>query len=109
MATNGGQARTPSPPLSPTPKEAQKRPNLPIFVLFYLRLRFLEAGALSTVHVLIDGSPRASLIGRAGPRRAQKCARDGPHLDPLERVFYTIFMDHKLSDRGFLLYPAVQL
>ena len=81
-------------------------PNLPIFVLFYLRLRFLEAGALSTVHVLIDGSPRASRIGRAGPRRAPKCA---PHLDPLERVFYTIFMDHKLSDRGFLLYPAAQL
>ena len=60
------------------PKEAQKRPNQPTFVLFYLGLRFLEAGALSTVHVLIDGSPRASRIGRAGPRRAQKCARDAP-------------------------------
>ena len=76
MATKGGRARTPSPPLSP--KEAQKRRNLPIFVLFCLRLRFLEAGALSTVHVLIDGSPRASRIGRAGPRRAPKCARDAP-------------------------------
>ena len=32
MATNGGRARTPSPPVSP--KEAQKRPNLPIFLLF---------------------------------------------------------------------------
>ena len=32
MATNGGRARTLSPPLSP--KEAQKRQNLPIFVLF---------------------------------------------------------------------------
>ena len=74
MATNGGRARTLSPPLSP--KEAQKRPNLPIFVLFYLIFCFLEAGALSTVHVLIDGSPRASRIGRAGPRRAPKCARD---------------------------------
>ena len=61
-----------------SPKEAQKRQNLPIFVLFYLRLCFLEAGALSTVHVLIDGSPRASRIGRAGPRRAPKCARDAP-------------------------------
>ena len=85
MATNGGRARTPSPPVSP--KEAQKRPNLPIFVLFYLRLRFLEAGALSTVHVLIDGSPRASRIGRAGPRRAPKCARDAPSWNPLERVY----------------------
>ena len=32
MATNDGRARTPSPPVSP--KEAQKRPNLPIFLLF---------------------------------------------------------------------------
>ena len=85
MATNGGRARTPSPPVSP--KEAQKRPNLPIFLLFYLRLRFLEAGALSTVHMLIDGSPRASRIGRAGPRRAPKCARDAPSWNPLERVY----------------------
>ena len=51
MATNGGRARTPSPPLSP--KEAQKRPNLPIFLLFNARLRFLEAGTLSEVHMLI--------------------------------------------------------
>ena len=32
MATNDGRARTPSPPVSP--KEAQKRPNQPIFLLF---------------------------------------------------------------------------
>ena len=107
MATNGGRARTPSPPVSP--KEAQKRPNLSIFLLFYLRLRFLEAGALITAHLMIGGSPRASRIGRAGPRRAPKCARDAPIWDPLERVFYTIFVDHKLSDRVFLLYPAAQL
>ena len=53
-------------------------PNQPIFLLFHLRLRFLEAVALSKVHVLIDGSPRASRIGRVGPRRAPKCARDAP-------------------------------
>ena len=76
MATTGGRARTPSPPVSP--KEAQKRPNLSIFLLFSLRLRFLEAGALITVHVLIDGSPRVSRIGRVGPRCAPKCARDLP-------------------------------
>ena len=28
---------------------------------------------------------------------------------PLERVLYTIFVDHKLSDRVFLLYSAAQL
>ena len=107
MATNGGRARTPSPPVSS--KEAQKRPNQPTFVLFYLGLRFLEAGALSKVHVLIDGSPRASRIGRAGPRRAPKCARDDPSWNPLERVFHTIYVNHELSDRFFLLYPAAQL
>ena len=72
MATNDGRARTPSPPVSP--KEAQKRPNQPIFLLFLVSLRFLEAGTLSMVHVLIDGSPRAARIGRAGPRFAPKCA-----------------------------------
>ena len=107
MATNGGRARTPSPPVSS--KEAQKRPNQPTFYFFHPRLRFLEAGALNMVHVLMDGSPRASRIGRVGPRRAPKCARDAPIWDPLERVFYTIFVDHKLSDRVFLLYPAAQL
>ena len=107
MATNGGRERTPSPPVSP--KEAQKRPNLSIFLLFNLRLRFLEAGALITVHVLIDGSPRASRIGRAGPRRAPKCARDARIWTLWNAYFYTIFVDHKLSDRGFLLYPAAQL
>ena len=89
MATNGGRARTPPPPVSP--KEAQKRPNLPIFVLFYLRLRFLEAGALSTVHMLIDGSPRASRIGRAGPRRAQKCARDAP-IWTLSNAYFILYL-----------------
>ena len=89
MATNGGRACTPSPPVSP--KEAQKRPNLPIFVLFYLRLRFLEAGALSMVHVLIDGSPRASRIGRAGPRRAPKCARDAP-IWTLSNAYFILYL-----------------
>ena len=89
MATNGGRARTPSPPVSP--KEAQKRPNLPIFLLFYLRLRFLEAGALGTVHLLIDGSPRASRIGRAGPRRAQKCARDAP-IWTLSNAYFILYL-----------------
>ena len=84
-----GRARTPSPPLSP--KEAQKRPNLPIFLLFYLRLRFLEAGALSTVHVLIDESPRASRIGRAGPRRAPKCARDAP-IWTLSNAYFILYL-----------------
>ena len=89
MATNGGRSRTPSPPLSP--KEGQKRPNLPIFVLFHLILRFIEAGALSTVHVLIDGSPRASRIGRAGPRRAQKCARDAP-IWTLSNAYFILYL-----------------
>ena len=89
MATNGGRARTPSPPLSP--KEAQKRPNLPIFLLFYLRLRFLKAGALSTVHFLIYGSPRASRIGRAGPRRAPKCARDAP-IWTLSNAYFILYL-----------------
>ena len=80
-----------------------------MFLLFHPRLRFLEAGALITAHLMIGGSPRASRIGRAGPRRAPKCARDAPIWDPLERVFYTIFVDLKLSDRVFLLYSAAQL
>ena len=72
-------------------REAQKRPNLPIFVLRYLRLRFLEAGALSTVHVLIYGSPRASRIGRAGPRRAPKCARDAP-IWTLSNAYFILYL-----------------
>ena len=109
-ATNGGRARTPSPPVSS--KEAQKRPNQPTIVLFYLGLRFLGAGALSTVHLLIDGSPRASRIYADRPRRPAACPKvrsRRPHLDTLKRVFYTICSDHKLSDRDFLLYPAARL
>ena len=108
MATNGGRARTPSPPVSP--KEAQKRPNLSIFLLFYLRLRFLEAGALITAHLMIGGSPRASRIGRTGPRRAPKCARDAPHLGPSRtRILYYICGSQAFRPRFFALpsCPAV--
>ena len=89
MATKGGRARTPSPPVSP--KEAQKRPNLSIFLLFYLRLRFLEAGALITAHLMIGGSHRASRIGRAGPRRAPKCARDAP-IWTLSNAYFILYL-----------------
>ena len=101
MATNGVRARTPSPPVSP--HGGQKRPNLPIFLLFNVRLRFLEAGALITVHLLIDGSlePRGSAASARGePQSALETPPAGP---PLKGVFYTIFLDHKLSDRDFLL------
>ena len=104
MATNGGRARTPSPSVSP--KEAQKRPNQPIFVFFYLGLRFLEAGTLSTVHVLIDGSPRASRIhvSRAGPRPAPKCARDAPISGPSRtRILYYICGSQAFRPRFFAL------
>ena len=70
------------------PKSVQISPHL---YFFYLRLRFLEAGALSTVHVLIDGSPRASRIGRAGPRRAQKCARDAP-IWTLSNAYFILYL-----------------
>ena len=102
MATNGVRARTPSPPVSP--HGGQKRPNLPIFLLFNVRLRFLEAGALITVHLLIDGSPRASRIGRVGPRRAPKCARDAPSWTPSQRrILYYIFGSQAFRPRFFAL------
>ena len=97
MATNGGRARTPSPPVSPT--EAQKRPNLPIFVLFYLRLRFLEAGALSMVHVLIDGSPRAA-PARGVPKSALETPPSGPSRT---RILYYICGSQAFRPRSFAL------
>ena len=96
-----------------TVKEARKRPNLPMVLLFQCILRFLQDVTLRSVHVLIDWSPRALQIGRVGPRPAPKCAQDPPpqrpQPEPPERAFATIFLDHELSDRGFLLSPAVQL
>ena len=103
MATNGGRARTPSPPVSP--KEAQKRPNLSIFLLFYLRLRFLEAGALITAHLMIGGSPRASRIGRAGPRRAPKCARDAP-IWTLSNAYFILYLWITSFPTAFFALPS---
>ena len=53
--------------------------------------------------------PRGSAASARGV--PQSALETPPIWDPLERVFYTIFVDHKLSDRVFLLYmyPAAQL
>ena len=41
--------------------------------------------------MLIDVSPRASRIGRAGPRRAPKCARDAP-IWTLSNTYFILYL-----------------